>query len=220
MKRLAALTLTTLLLAACQQATPPRTATPASPTQIAAQLAEYQEKSDALVHGVELAFTPGVTSQALNATALSDVNRSKLEQLRQQAVARFPELLTQPAWLAESSQLVGVQEAQSVTSNLDGLFVIATVATDDPQKTAWVATITVDMTKGTLVRATLNDELTGGYVPPAMKHIGPDGKVPMIRRSYDVSQPDITVAPVAAMSVPREPQSAVFVYDGAGVLQR
>lgn len=205
----------TLLLGACSQQgqSPARTSRAATPAEIAQQLHDYADTSAALVAGVQAALQPGTTSQSLKALHLSNGNQAKLESLRQQAIERFPALLDQPAWLAESSQLVGLDEAASVTSNLDGLFVIATVAQDDPQKTAWVATVTVDVTGQQIENVRLNTALTGGYFPPAYRYVGEDGALPYIRRTYDKGGPTtMPVESVSAMSVPSADASQVLVY--------
>ncbi|AFD27924.1 hypothetical protein [Deinococcus gobiensis] len=212
--------ITTLLLSACsqQQQSPARTSHAATPAEIAQQLQAYADTSAALVAGVQAALQPGTTSQSLKALDLSSNNRAKLESLRQQALERFPNLIDQPAWLAESSQLIGLNEAGSVTSNLDGLFVIATVAQDDPQKTAWVATVTVDVTGQQIENIRLNTTLSGGYFPPAYRYVGEDGKLPYIRRTYAPAGGPSTmpVETVSAMSVPSEEASQVIVYSQAG----
>lgn len=209
----------TLLLSACSQQgqAPARTSRAATPAEIAQQLTAYADTSAALVAGVQAALQPGTTSQSLKALELSSDNRAKLESLRQQAVERFPILLDQPAWLAESSQLVGLDEAGSVTSNLDGLFVIATVAQDDPQKTAWVATVTVDVTGQRIENIRLNTGLAGGYFPPAYRYVGADGKLPYIRRTYErKGSTTMPIEVVSAMSVPSAEASQVLVYSQTG----
>lgn len=207
------------LLASCASTESPRMTNEATPEQIAAQIREYNAQSDTLVQAVQAAFAPGATAQSIGAINLSPQNKATLEELRVEAIRRFPELMKKTAWLAESSQLVGVNESKMVVNNLEGLFVIATTANDDPTKTAWLLTLTVDMSQKKLIKARFNNQLTSGYIPPTMKNIGADGKMPLIRRTYSVNSPDITVQNVNRMDTPAEPEAGVLVYDANGVLQ-
>lgn len=207
-----------LLLSGCTPPQVPAESRTATPSEIAQQMLEYQQKSDRLVEGVNAALTPGATAQSIASLRLSPQLTTSLVALRGDVVRQFPQLMNRPVWLAESSQLVRADESDKVTGNLTGLFILATTAEDDPLKTAWVATVTVDMTRGTIASTRLNTALKGGFRPAPMQYLGEDGRVPLVRRV--ASDPDPAHwNDLRQLTVPT-PASEVFIYSPQGVRRR
>lgn len=211
-----------MLLASCGgPAAPVRESQDATPQQIQAQLEEYATKSQALTEGVNAALRPQMTIKGIQAMSISAANQQKLIKLRDQALTAFPHLEHENAWLAESSQLIAPKDARKVTNTMQGVFIIATQAQDNPGKTAWVAVITVDLDKQQILNMRLASDLKGNYQNPSYRNLGPDGKLPLIRRVFNDKslQNGIAVQAYSEMQAPAESQLGVIVYRDGQVQQ-
>lgn len=169
-----------LLLGAC---TAPLAQDPGpSAASVAEQIAAHDAAAQQLADGLQRALQPGLTRQDLQALPVSAATREALLSLREAAAERFPVLLKEPSWIAESSQLVSAEDAARVTPNLTTLYVIATARPGHPDQLAWVATVTADTRTGNILDTHLADTLDQTYTPAFLQAADPDGHINPIRR--------------------------------------
>jgi hypothetical protein len=149
-------------------------------TNVENQIREHDYLAPILAAKVQQSLAAGASEQSINKLGINTNSRNLLIKLRDQATQRFPQLLVEPTWIAESSQLVSAEDANKVTQKMVTLYIIATKAGED--QLAWVATVTADTKTGEVLATQLADQLKPGYITAFQAAAESNGHVNLTRR--------------------------------------
>jgi hypothetical protein len=172
----------------------------------AIELQDFDERAWSVAH--ELAVAYGLEARA-DPSASGNLPDGLADSLKLQAleiVTTHPELLKQPVWLGEVSQLVQANNADQPSNSLVGLAILMTENT--PGHPTWAAKIAFDLENLKVLSWAINSDPERNPIPPTVIPTEVGDQRPYTRRILEhssINQPDLsteTLEPVLLLVTP------------------
>jgi hypothetical protein len=182
----------------------------AVPTTVSAktatELQDFDERAWNVAHDLAAAYGLEARSDPSAPNTLPDGLAQGLKLQALEVVASHPELLKQPVWLGEVSQLVEAKTADQPSNSLVGLAIFMTE--NAPGRPTWAAKVAFDLENFKVLAWTFNADPERNPMPPVVIPADLGDQRPYTRRILEhssIDQPDLnteTLEPVLLLVAP------------------